>query len=130
MMVCCGHAITLQFFVRDQFLDMFCYNRSSDVFLGLPFNIASSALLLHIIARMTFLKPGTLHLTLGDAHLYANHEDAAREQTNLLRIPRTLPTLEIKTPLNSFEALDLLQASDFALHGYRSYAPIKAKMIA
>jgi thymidylate synthase/dihydrofolate reductase len=123
------HSITLQFFVRDEFLDMFCYNRSSDVFLGLPFNIASSALLLHIIAGMTFLKPGTLHLTLGDAHLYANHEEAAREQTSLLRIPRVLPTLKMNA-VSSLEGLELLQASDFTLQGYRSYAPIKAKMIA
>jgi len=67
------HSITIQFYVQDSYLDMFCYNRSSDVGLGLPFNIASSSLFLIIIAKLTNLEPRYFNLTLGDAHIYSNH---------------------------------------------------------
>ena len=65
------HSITIQFYVQNEYLDMFCYNRSSDLGLGLPFNIASSSLFLMIIAKLCSLTPRYFNLTLGDAHIYS-----------------------------------------------------------
>ena len=71
------HSITTQFYVEDEHLDMFCYNRSQDVFLGVPFNIASSALLLLLVAKLTGKCPRFLHMTLGDTHIYTAHTESA-----------------------------------------------------
>lgn len=101
------------------------YQRSCDLFLGAPFNIASYALLTHIIARLTNTTPGILIYTLGDAHIYANHLEAVEEQ--LSREPRPLPALvmpEFKT-LNDVLAC---RVSDFKLENYNPYPTIKAEM--
>jgi len=96
------------------------YQRSADVFLGVPFNIASYALLTMMVAKVTGLQPGEFVHTLGDAHLYLNHLDQAREQ--LRRAPYPLPVLEIadRDDLFAFEY------DDFKLRGYRAHEKIAA----
>ncbi|HUL81206.1 MAG TPA: thymidylate synthase, partial [Gammaproteobacteria bacterium] len=97
------------------------YQRSADVFLGVPFNIASYALLLHMIAQQTSLLPGELVWTGGDCHLYLNHLEQAQEQ--LSREPLPLPKLVLKRrPPSLFE----YRYEDFEIVGYRSHAAIKA----
>lgn len=117
------HSIVNQFYVDGQYLDMTCYNRSSDLFLGLPFNIASSALLLHIIAKLTGYKPRMLHLYLGDCHIYEPHIDAVK--TQLERIPKRPPELTIL----DFERVEDLSYEHINLKNYESYESIKAEMI-
>jgi thymidylate synthase len=109
-----------QFFVADGKLSCQLYQRSADVFLGVPFNIASYALLTMMVAQVTGLKPGEFVHTLGDAHLYLNHLDQAREQ--LTRTPYPLPVLEIapKRDLFAFEY------EDFKLRGYQAHDRIAA----
>ena len=82
-----------QFYVADGKLSLQLYQRSADIFLGVPFNIASYALLLHMVAQVTGLEPGTFVHTLGDAHIYSNHKDQIELQ--LTREPRKLPRLKI-----------------------------------
>ena len=113
------HAL-FQFYVAEGRLSCQLYQRSGDVFLGVPFNIASYALLTMMVAQQTGLMPGDFVHTLGDAHLYANHLDQAREQ--LTRQPRALPTMTI-TPRPSIDAYEL---SDFTLEGYDPDPAIKA----
>ena len=110
-----------QFFVADGRLSCQLYQRSADIFLGVPFNIASYALLTQMIAQVTGLKPGDFVHTLGDAHLYHNHFDQAREQ--LSRIPGRLPTLRINP-----EVSDLFDFTfgDFELVGYEAAPTIRA----
>jgi thymidylate synthase len=109
-----------QFFVADGKLSCQLYQRSADVFLGVPFNIASYALLTLMVAQVTGLEPGEFVHTLGDAHLYLNHLDQAREQ--LTRAPYPLPVLEIapKRDLFAFEY------EDFKLRGYQAHDRIAA----
>jgi thymidylate synthase len=113
--------LLFQFYVSDGELSTHLYMRSADVFLGVPFNIASYALLSHIIARSTGLQVGELIISFGDLHLYANHIDQAREQ--LSREPRALPRLKIDEDPEHF--LDF-KASDFTLEGYDPHPAIKA----
>ena len=122
------HSLMLQFYVDGDYLDMYCFNRSSDLFLGLPFNIASSSLLLTIIAWTTGKIPRHFHLTLGDAHIYAEHIQAVQEQ--LSRISIVLPTLVINRELRGVQDIDRLAYGDFVLQNYSCHPPIKAKMIA
>jgi thymidylate synthase len=122
------HSIVLQFYVSNGKLDVFCYNRSSDAFLGLPFNIASTSLLLHIIASITDLKPGHVHLSLGDVHIYKDHFKAVEEQLSILRIPFKLPTLKIEN-LHCLEDLDTLSMKNFKIQDYQHYSKITAPMI-
>jgi thymidylate synthase len=110
-----------QFHVAHGRLSVQVYQRSADVFLGVPFNIASYALLLHLIAQQTNLRPGELVWTGGDCHLYLNHLEQADEQ--LAREPLPLPKLVIKRrPPSLFE----YRHEDFEIAGYRSHAAIKA----
>jgi thymidylate synthase len=110
-----------QFYVADGRLSCQLYQRSADVFLGVPFNIASYALLTVAVAQVTGLQPGTFIHSFGDAHLYLNHLDQARLQ--LTRQPRPLPTLRMNP-----EAKDLfaLRYEDFVLEGYDPHPHIKA----
>ena len=109
-----------QFFVADGKLSCQLYQRSADVFLGVPFNIASYALLTMMVAKVVGLEPGEFVHTLGDAHLYLNHIDQAREQ--LTREPLPFPTLEIaaKPDLFSFDY------EDFKLRNYQAHDRIAA----
>lgn len=109
-----------QFFVADGKLSCQLYQRSADVFLGVPFNIASYALLTMMMAQVTNLLPGEFIHTLGDAHLYLNHMDQAREQ--LSRTPRQLPIMKINHRDSIFE----YEYEDFSLEGYDPYPTIKA----
>ena len=112
-----------QFYVAGARLSCQMYQRSADVFLGVPFNIASYALLTMMIAQVTDLQPGEFILTLGDAHLYLNHLDQARLQ--LGREPYPLPSLKLNPAVRSiFE----FQYSDFELSGYQAHPHIKAEI--
>ncbi|HET9827136.1 MAG TPA: thymidylate synthase [Nocardioidaceae bacterium] len=97
------------------------YQRSADVFLGVPFNIASYALLTHMVAAVTGLDPGDFVHTLGDAHLYANHLEQARLQ--LTREPRPLPTLRLDPAVTELDGFDLEHIS---LDGYQPHPGITA----
>ena len=112
-----------QFYVAEGKLSCQLYQRSADVFLGVPFNIASYALLTLMIAQVTNLKPGTFVHTLGDAHLYSNHLEQARLQ--LSRDPRPLPTMEINPQVTD---LFDFQYSDFTLTNYDPHPRIKAEV--
>lgn len=121
------HSIVIQFYVQGEYLDMFCYNRSSDLFLGLPFNIASSSLLLMIIAKLTNLKPRYFNLSLGDVHIYSNHIGQVKEQ--IQRIPYTSPRI-ILPDIEIIDDIEKLSHTDFELLNYSCYPSIKAEMIA
>ena len=111
-----------QFFVADGKLSCQLYQRSADVFLGVPFNIASYALLTLMVAKVVGLEPGEFVHTFGDAHLYLNHLDQAREQ--LTREPYPFPTLTIADKRDLFA----FAYEDFTLEGYQAHPHIKAEV--
>ena len=110
-----------QFYVAEGRLSCQLYQRSADIFLGVPFNIASYALLTMMIAQVTGLKPGEFIHTLGDAHLYANHFEQAREQ--LSREPKPLPTMWINPAVDDLFAF---RFEDFRLENYVADPSIRA----
>lgn len=112
-----------QFHVANGRLSCQLYQRSGDIFLGVPFNIASYALLTMMTAQVTGLAPGAFIHTLGDAHLYLNHLDQAREQ--LSREPRPLPTMTLNPEVTS---LFDFTYDDFRLSGYNPHPHIKAEV--
>jgi thymidylate synthase len=110
-----------QFYVVDGKLSCQLYQRSADVFLGVPFNIASYALLTLMLAQVTELAPGEFILSLGDAHLYLNHLEQAREQ--LSREPRALPRLRLNPAVRELEQF---RFEDIVLESYDPHPPIRA----
>ena len=114
------HAL-FQFYVADGRLSCQLYQRSADVFLGVPFNIASYALLTMMIAQVTGLVPGEFVHTLGDAHIYLNHREQVALQ--LTRTPRPLPIMRINPDVRSIFGF---RYEDFSLDGYDPYPSIKA----
>ncbi|XP_056439768.1 thymidylate synthase [Gadus chalcogrammus] len=116
------HALC-QFYVCDGELSCQLYQRSGDMGLGVPFNIASYALLTYMIAHVTGLKPGEFIHTLGDAHIYLNHIEPLKEQ--LQREVRPFPKLKI---LRKVETIDDFRAEDFEICGYQPHPAIKMQM--
>ena len=110
-----------QFYVADGKLSLQLYQRSADTFLGVPFNIASYALLCMMMAQVTGLLPGEFIHTTGDTHLYLNHLEQARLQ--LTREPRPLPVMKINPDVKDLFAF---QYEDFQLEGYDPWPHIKA----
>jgi thymidylate synthase len=113
----------VQFYVANGELSCMLYQRSCDMGLGVPFNIASYALLTYMIAHVTGLKPGDFVHTLGDAHVYLNHVEPLKEQ--LQRTPRPFPKLNIKRQV---ETIDDFKFEDFEIVGYNPYPTIKMEM--
>ncbi len=112
-----------QFYVNNGKLSCQMYQRSADMFLGVPFNIASYALFTHMIAQVCNLEVGELIITLGDAHIYNNHFDQVKEQ--LKREPKPLATLELNSEISVITEFDM---EDVELVGYESHEAIKAPM--
>jgi thymidylate synthase len=113
--------VLFQFYVADGRLSCQLYQRSADVFIGVPFNVASYALLTCMIAQVTGLKPGEFVHTIGDAHLYLNHLDQAREQ--LIRDPRPAPTLRLDPRITD---IDDFRPEHIELLGYDPHPAIRA----
>lgn len=113
----------MQFYVADGEVSCQMYQRSADMGLGVPFNIASYSLLLVMVAQVCGLKPGEFVHTIGDAHVYSNHIDALKEQ--LQREPRAFPTIEINPEVKDIDGFNY---SDFKIVGYQPDAAIKMKM--
>jgi thymidylate synthase len=112
-----------QFYVANGTLSCQLYQRSADIFLGVPFNIASYALLTMMLAQVTGYQPGEFIHTLGDAHLYFNHLEQARLQ--LTRSPRPLPIMRLNPQIRD---LDAFRYEDFVLEGYEPHPHIKAEV--
>ena len=112
-----------QFFVADGKLSLLMHQRSCDMFLGVPFNIASYSLLLHMVAQATGLEAHEFVHSLGDAHIYKNHFDAVKEQ--LTRAPLPSPTLWLNPDITSIDSFTM---DDIKLENYESHETIKAPM--
>lgn len=112
-----------QFYVNDNELSCQLYQRSADVGLGVPFNIASYSLLTHMMAQLTGLKAGDFVHTIGDAHIYKDHVDSLKEQ--MLRTPSEFPKINFRRQVDS---IDSFKFEDIELIGYKPQAPIQMKM--
>ena len=112
-----------QFFVANNKLSLQMYQRSCDMFLGVPFNIASYSLLLHMVAQVTDLNPGEFVHVLADAHIYHNHFEQVKEQ--LARNPMPLPKLILNPKIKN---IDKFKMEDIRLENYQCHPPIKAEM--
>ena len=117
------HILT-QFSVDGEYLDAQLYQRSGDMFLGVPYNIASYSFLLHILGKMTGYIPRYLHHVIGDCHIYSEHIDAV--ETQLERVPHTMAGVEIDT----IDDIDTVTEDMIRIFSYKSYSQIKAPMIA
>lgn len=115
--------VLAQFYVSNGKLSCHMYQRSVDVFLGLPFNIASYALLTHMIAQVCYLNVGELIISTGDTHIYSNHVEQVKEQLNRAEYP--LPTLKLNTGIKE---IDKFTMDDIVLVNYKSHGTIKAEM--
>lgn len=115
--------ILFQFYVADGKLSCQMYQRSADIFLGIPFNIASYAFLIYMFAQVTHLKPGEFIHTLGDAHIYLNHIDQVKLQ--LSRQPRPLPILKLNPEIKSIFDFSF---NDFAIEDYNPHPHIKGEI--
>lgn len=120
------HSIIIQFYVSESFLDMYCYNRSQDLFLGVPFNIASSSLLLMLIAKVTKLIPRYLTIGMGDIHIYKQHYEAVENQ--IQRLQYKFPNIKIKN-VENLKDIENLTYEDFELIEYLYHPAIKSEMI-
>ena len=116
--------IMVQFNIDGDFIDAQLYQRSGDMFLGVPFNVSSYSFLLHIVGKITGYTPRKFIHILGDAHIYEEHIDAVNEQ--LLRIPWKFPELK----MSHLKDIDLIDEKNFEIIDYNYYPTIKAKMIA
>lgn len=117
--------VSYQFYVEEGKLSCMMYQRSGDMFLGVPFNIASTALLTYMMAHITGLKTGEITIVIGDAHIYECHVDAVKEQ--LSRTPLPFPKLSFKREINN---IDDIKTEDIELNNYVCLKAISAKMIA
>lgn len=121
------HSLILQFYVNENKLSVKMYQRSADAFLGLPFNIASTSLLLCIFSEICNLKPDTVTITLGDCHIYESHVEAVKTQLSRCRFP--LPKLSIPK-FKDVKSVENSSIEDYELIDYMSHSRISAKMIA
>lgn len=121
------HSLILQFYISDNKLSVKMYQRSADLFLGLPFNIASTSLLLYIVAKLVGMEPDNVHITLGDCHIYESHINQVKEQ--LKRQPMLFPKLIIPD-FKTIEDVEQSNYKDFLLQDYNCHPSIKADMVA
>lgn len=121
------HSLILQFYVKEEKLSVKMYQRSADTFLGLPFNIASTSLLLTIISKLCNLKPGNVTISLGDCHIYESHLEAVKKQ--LSRTPYYQPKLVIPD-FTTLEEVENSKLEDYVISNYNHHMGIKAEMIA
>ena len=121
------HSIIIQFYIAEGKLHCSMYQRSADFFLGIPFNIASTSLFVHIVCQLTNLEPGNVNLIMGDYHLYDQHLDVVMEQ--IKRIPYDLPELQM-TPFTTLQQVEESNFNDYQILNYKSHPVIKAPLIA
>lgn len=117
------HGIAIQFYVRGDQLDLSMYQRSADLFLGVPFNIASYALLNHMVAQVTGYEPGRLIMNFGDAHIYMNHLEQVT--TQMFREPKKPPVLYLNPDVKNIDEFTL---DDICLRGYDHHPHLKGEV--